>query len=467
LHPTTDNPTAAPVRLSTWRLGAYATLQLPLAMSALPIVVTVSHFYGKHVFAGVAGILSVLGIIFFVTRLVDAIQDPLIGFISDRLTHFRNGRMMMAIASVPFLGVGFYAVFAPPELDHYAMLLYLFVALLVVHLGYSGVSINYHSLGAELSYDYNERTRVTIWREVFGIVGLLLGAGLPPFLETHFGPADGYLRVAVIFLPLLLIPTCAFWLLSPRPVTPPLAKKPFSIFQVFVVPFRNRRFRSLLLVYLINGTSVGIAVTVVLFFIEDVLKVEGNFKFIFIGLYFLSGILSVVFWLWLSRRTSKSAAWAMGIAFSCIGITAAAFVGPGDILPFGIICVFAGFGLGADYGLPPAILADVIHNEVSESQGESGKYFGLWAMATKLTAAIGGSAALILLDGFNLLIYGHAYDSTIDSGPMALILVYACLPAVVKFAALLLIWRIRIESAKPSVRKQWRQHRRLITQVGR
>jgi len=81
-------------------------------------------------------------------------------------------------------------------------------------------------------------------------------------------------------------------------------------------------------------------------------------------------------------------------------------------------------------------------------------------MATKLTAAIGGSAALILLDGFSLLIYGHAYDSTIDSGPLALILVYACLPAVVKFAALMLIWRIRIESAKPSVRRQWRQFRR-------
>jgi GPH family glycoside/pentoside/hexuronide:cation symporter len=155
LIPTTETSTAAPVRLNRFRLGAYATLQLPLAMSALPIVVTVAHFYGKHVFAGVAGILSILGIVFFVTRLVDAIQDPLIGFVSDRLTHFRNGRLLMAIASVPFLGAGFYAIFAPPQLDHYAMLVYLFVGLLVVHLGYSGVTINYHSIGAELSYDYN------------------------------------------------------------------------------------------------------------------------------------------------------------------------------------------------------------------------------------------------------------------------------------------------------------------------
>ena len=43
-----------------------------------------------------------------------------------------------------------------------------FLALFVVHLGYAGVSISYHAHGAELTDDYNERTRVTVGREVFG-----------------------------------------------------------------------------------------------------------------------------------------------------------------------------------------------------------------------------------------------------------------------------------------------------------
>jgi Na+/melibiose symporter-like transporter len=45
-------------------------------------------------------------------------------------------------------------------------------ALLLVHLGYSGVSISYHSHGAELTDDYNERTKVTVGREVFGLLGM-------------------------------------------------------------------------------------------------------------------------------------------------------------------------------------------------------------------------------------------------------------------------------------------------------
>ncbi|MGE0152410.1 MAG: MFS transporter [Reyranellaceae bacterium] len=440
--------------MSSWRLGAYSTLQLPLAMAALPIVLNVSHFYGKHFAVN----LTLIGVIFLVTRLIDAIQDPLIGYFSDRLTHRRNGRLWMAICSVPILGAGFFAVFSPPDLTGHAMLLYLLVALIVVHLGYSGVSISYHSLGAELSYDYNERTRVTIWREVFGILGLLLGAALPPYLVTLFGEVPGHERLAVTFLPILLVPAVLIWVFKPRPVTPPVPNMPFGIRRVFAAPFRNKRFRTLLTVYLINGSAVAIAASVVLFFIDDIIE-RPQYKVWFILAYFASGMLSVPFWLWLSRRTSKSAAWFAGIMVSSVGMMAAIFLGPGDVTGYLIICVLSGFGLGADYGLPPSILADVIHNEVSDSQGESGKYFGLWAMATKITTAIGGGIALPVLDTLGY-VPGNA-----QSG-WALILVYAALPALVKLGALIWLWRIRVESAKPSVRKQWRQYRSLITQVG-
>lgn len=454
MTPSTDNPTAAPVRLSSWRLGAYSMLQLPLAMAALPIVLNVSHFYGKHFAVN----LTLIGVIFLVTRLIDAVQDPLIGYFSDRLTHRRNGRLWMTICSVPILGAGFFAVFSPPDLTGHAMLLYLLVALIVVHLGYSGVSISYHSLGAELSYDYNERTRVTVWREVFGILGLLLGAALPPYFVTLFGELSGHERLAVTFLPLLLVPAILIWVLKPRPVTPPVPKAPFSLSRVFAAPFRNKRFRTLLTVYLVNGTAVAIAASVVLFFIDDIIEAPESYKVLFILAYFASGMFSVPFWLWLSRRTSKSAAWFAGIMVSSLGMGAAIFLGPGDITAYFCICVLSGFGLGADYGLPPSILADVIHNEVSDSQGESGKYFGLWAMATKITTAIGGGIALPLLDKLG-------YTPGNNNAGWALILVYAALPALVKCAALVWLWRIRVESAKPSVRKQWRQYRKPITKI--
>lgn len=464
MTPTTDNSTAAPVRLSTWRLGAYSTLQLPLAMSALPIVLNVSHFYSKSF--GVS--LSVIGLIFIITRMLDALQDPLIGYYSDRLTHRPNGRLLLALVATPLLGLGFFAVFSPPAflleyptagaLLESPMALYLLAALVLVHLGYSGVSINYHSLGAELSYDYHERTRVTIWREVAGIIGLLLGASLPVFLAKAFGHGhgpneiEGYARLAMIFLPMLVVPAILVWMFSPKPVTPPVPLKKFNVSGVFVAPFRNRRFRMLLVVYLVNGTAVAIGASVVLFFIDDVIMAP-NWVPWFILTYFASGVASVPFWLWLSRRTSKSATWSIGILVSAIGMGAAVLLGPGDIVPYLLICALAGFGLGADYGLPPAILADVIHNEVSDSQGESGRYFGLWAMATKLTTAIGAAVTLPVLQWLG-------YSPGQGMSVWALIGVYAAFPAAVKIAALIMLWRVRVESAKPSVRKQWREYRK-------
>ena len=72
--------------------------------------------------------------------------------------------------------------------------IWLFVALLLVHLGYSGVSISYHAHGAELTDDYNERTRVTVGREVFGLLGMTLAVVLPTYLTAQLGEHAGLRR---------------------------------------------------------------------------------------------------------------------------------------------------------------------------------------------------------------------------------------------------------------------------------
>jgi Na+/melibiose symporter-like transporter len=426
-------------------------LQLPLAMAALPIVLNISHLYGKQF----AIDLTLLGAIFLFTRALDAIQDPIIGFYSDRLTHRRDGRLKLAMASVPLLALGFYGVFAPPDLSPSWLMIYLTVMLVVAHLGYSGVSISYHSLGAELSYDYHERTRVTVTREVFGIAGLLLGSALPVILTTKLGEIPGYATLGLCFVPALLIPAAIVWFFSPRAVTPPVVQRSSgSLVRDFSAPMRNRRFRLLLGVYLVNGTSVAIAASVVLFFIDDVVG-AGSQKQWFILTYFGAGVGSVPIWLWIAKRSSKSFAWLCGVIISAVGLFCAGFLGNGDVVPYLLICALAGVGLGADYGLPPAILADVIHNEVSDSQGESGKYFGLWAMATKLMTAIGGGMALPLLALMH-------YTPNAPSATWPLLVTYGFLPAAVKVISAILLWFVRIEAARPCVRDQMRDGGKLI-----
>ena len=102
------------VHIGFGRLVAYSALQLPLAMAALPVVLNVAHYYGEVLKLS----LALIGPILIVSRIIDAIQDPILGYISDRLTHRKNGRLLLVGSMVPLLIIGFFMLFDPPAMFH-------------------------------------------------------------------------------------------------------------------------------------------------------------------------------------------------------------------------------------------------------------------------------------------------------------------------------------------------------------
>lgn len=446
-HGGSGGPTA--VKLSFGQLVSYSTLQLPLAMAALPVVLNVSHFYGEVLKVP----LGIMGLIFIIARVVDAIQDPIIGLISDRFTRRgRRGRLAFVGMMLPLLISGFYMLWDPPDAmlrNPTWMSIWLMAALLLVHLGYSGVSISYHAHGAELSDDYNERTKVTVGREVFGLTGMTAAVVLPTLLTQRYGQEDGYVMLGLIFLPVALLFAAPTLLFGPASVHPPVDHRGENPFVAFFAPLKNPLFRRLLLVFIVNGAALGVAVSVMLFYVQHVLQGKTLEAGLILLVYFVSGAASVPLWLILSRRTSKATAWFVGIALSVVSMGLAVFIGPGHLYWFLLLSVFTGMGIGADYGLPPSILADVINaKEGGDTQGKTGTYFGLWALSTKLATAIGaaGSLPVAALLGFDPA--REAYSTT------ALIIVYIVVPVIIKVIAGLLIWFIRIEAERGSVRDE-------------
>ncbi|MBY0323446.1 MAG: MFS transporter [Reyranella sp.] len=471
---------AASVRLTFGRLVAYSTNQLPLNMAALPVVLNVSHFYGEVLKVP----LGIMGLIFIAARVIDAIQDPVIGLLSDKFTHRGpRGRLTFVALSLPLLIGGFYMLFHPPEalfVQPTLLAVWLFVALFIVHLGYAGVSISYHAHGAELSDDYNERTRITVGREVFGLMGMTLAVVLPTIFTAKFGDHQGYVFMGLAFIPLALAFALPTLLWSPPSVHPPVVRENPEIhvryfrdwlvslapslarptrnmehstslkaLVPFFAPMKNRLFRRLLLVFIINGSALGVAVSVMLFYVEHVLKGNKTQAGIILLVYFGAAALSVPMWLMLSRRYTKTVAWFFAMVMTVIAMSLAVFLGAGDFALFLPIAVITGLGIGADYGLPPSVLADIINApEGKDTQGDTGAYFGLWALSTKLATAIGaaGSLPVAALLGFNP--SRGQYSST------ALVFVYIALPVAIKIAAALLIWFIRIEAERGSVRDE-------------
>lgn len=286
---------------------------------------------------------------------------------------------------------------------------------------------------------------------------MMLAVVLPTWLTAQFGEANGYVILGLLFIPIALCFALPSLLFSPPSIHPPVVAKPgATMLGTFLGPLKNSFFRRLLLVFVINGASLGIAVSVMLFYVEQVLGGSKLDAGLILLTYLVAAAASVPLWMQLSGRLSKASAWFIGILLGALGTLSAVGLGHGDIGWFIGLAIITGMGVGADYGLPPSILADVVDAEEGrESRGATGSYFGLWALATKLATAIGASISLPIVAwlGFN--------PAKGEYNLNALIFVYIGLPFLVKLCAAAILWFVRIEPGRPAVNavllRGWRQ----------
>jgi Na+/melibiose symporter-like transporter len=413
-------------RLGLPGLAAYGLLGLPVAMAALPLYVHLPKFYGGDL--GMS--LSLVGVLLLVTRLGDAITDPLLGAWSDRV---RDRRVFVA-AAVPLLALGMLGLFHPPA-DPGLHAAWLAGLLVVTYLGFSAASISYQAWGAQLSDDVHERTRITAAREVFTLVGVVFAAAAPQFLGGE--NAEGLARFSVLFAVLLVVCAAVTLAAAPRPAAPLPAHEPHA--RTHSQPVANRAFRWLLGVFMLSGIAAAIPSTLVLFFIADVIGAADRAG-LFLVIYFLAGAAGIPLWVYAARRVGKRNAWLAGMALSVAAFVWAWRLGEGDVAAYAAICALSGLALGADLALPPSILADVIERGTRDGRRNEGAYFGVWNLVTKANLAIAAGVALPLLSALG-------YVPGAGGEPRALALIYCLLPCVFKLASAALLWASPIERA--------------------
>ena len=400
-------------------------------MAALPIYVHVPKFYSD-----VVGLnLIAIGGLLLAARVFDAIQDPLLGYWSDRYRDARFGRLLWVMLGTPFLALGMVGLFHPPQWDQSAMAWWLVAMLFLVYTAFSMLQISYQAYGAEISDQPVERTRVTSWREGLGLLGVFLAAALPEILSKQSGPREGFAAFATIFVPLLFVMVAVTIIFSPRAVARTEAATK-DVLRAMWKPLKNPLFKQLLIIFVFNGIAASIPATLVLFFIDDVIKAP-ELSAHFLIAYFAAGAFGMPLWVILSARIGKGRAWLVGMVVSIVAFVWTFTLTAGDTTAFMIICILSGLGLGADLALPPSILADVIDDDDKRGLGRNeGAYFGLWNLVTKMNLAL---AAGIALPTLALL----GYQPGAAQAPNALLYlagVYALLPCVLKaFAAIALI----------------------------
>lgn len=401
-------------------LAAYAALGLPLAMAMLPIYMISPKFYGD----GLGVDLAALGAVLFLTRMLDTIQDPFLGRVVDAYQRKRHGWRMLMLAAGVLLALGFVMLFTPPEWSGSGLLVWLTLCLLIVYFAHSLLSICYLTWGARLTDDVSERSRVTAWREAFGLIGVVVASVLPTFWVADWGPRQGYQWFAWVFVAVLVAGLLTTLFIAPSPKISVVGT--LEGWRAALAPLAVRK---VMWFYLFNAISVAIPATLVLFFIDDVVQAPQQAG-LFLGVYFLAGMLTLPLWVALSDRIGKANAWVLGSVLAAASLLSASLIGAGDVVGFALICFASGTALGADVALPPAMLADAIPEDKRRS---TGLYFGIWVLISKFALAL---AAGLALPGLKVFGYMPGQAQTVSG----LIALYVFLPIIFKVGAIAVLF---------------------------
>jgi len=404
--------------IKTPALAAYGFTAFPLAALTLPVYIFLPTFYAQNLGIGFATV----GFMLLLARSWDVMSDLLAGILSDKYSLFIGRRKGWVIAGAPLLLIStWFLLIPPPAIGP----VYLLIWSVLLYTGWSFMILPLNAMGAELSHDYNERTKIAAWREGATVAGVLSALALIASFGAVQNEQAALALKIIAFIVLILTPLSLIFFIWKVPEPKNLKNQKIDYKKSISVIWENAPFKKLIVAYIINGLANGLPATLFLVFVEQGLDMQeeaGPLLFI----YFLCGVLSVPFWSWLSTKYGKHKVWCYAMLWACAFFLLVPFVSTGDYWLFLAICILTGFSLGADLVLPASMQADVVDIDTAESgQQRTGLYFAFWGMATKISLALAAGIAFPLLEWSNMGL---------------LVPLYALVPIALKLVSIWIMW---------------------------
>lgn len=410
----------APGLHATSHPAGWAAFSAMLAMAGLPIYIHAPKFYVDEYGVG----LAALGTALFALRLIDFVQDPVLGWLAQATAAYRAG--MVAGAGAVMAGAMF-ALFAvaPPV----APLLWFALSLTLLFSAFSFLTICFYAQGVAKAEAMGAagHVRLAAWRETGALLGVCAAAAAPTLLAL--GPNPPFEAFAILFGAFVL---GTVWVM--RQEWGPVPAQGGAL-DGFGTVLRDRQARRLLGVAFLNAAPVAVSSTLFLFFVESRLAAPG-WEGPLLILFFLSAAGAAPLWAAAARRHGEKAMLLAGMTLAIAAFAGAATLGPGDQLWFALICLASGAALGADLTLLSAIFARRMARILPE--GAAG--FALWAFVSKATLAAAAITVLPFLEW-----QGFTGPDSPEPALTALALTYALVPCALKLLAIALLATTKLE----------------------
>jgi GPH family glycoside/pentoside/hexuronide:cation symporter len=340
---------------------------------------------------------AAMGVVFMLGRFWDAASDPLVGYLSDRTTSRLGRRRSWLLASAPLFLACPLMVWLPPEfLTGWMLLAWVATGMLALDTAFTAFFVPHGALGAELTLDHHERTRVFAYRQAGTQIGAFLAlAGMYGLASaedkrvaaTWIVGAGGVLSAALIAgAGLRLRERVQF---RDRGAARPLGAASDVL--------RNPHARLVLIVLLIEHLGQACLMVLAPYHVQYVLGDESLLPFL-AGAYMVASLLVVPAGLAASQRLGKKRVWLACMALTGLAYGAMFFADRGDALYVCVLAALIGIGNGVGLTVGASVQADIVdYDEYLTGERKEGVYFAAWNIVRKAASGLTGFLAGLAL----------------------------------------------------------------------
>lgn len=419
----------------------------------------ISLYYLKYL-TDILGLGATLaGVVMLVTNLYNAVNDPVIGHLSDS-THSRWGRrrFYLLVFAIP-TGLTYFLMWIIPrgwDLNGK------FIAAIVVSILYwtffSLIMTPYLTLSVEMSDDYDERSKLQAYRMFISIVGGLVAVAIPSLLVPDLLPDasnlqdihQGYLTSGwIIAIIVGLAPFLPFWGCRERShshVAPGGVKK---LVRTYVTMLKNRPFCLATFSYMFTWGGFTVMQAFFPYYLESWLQVNDLMVYLLIiGLLFVGAAAFVPLWLYLMQKIGKKAAYNLGMGALAACSLLIMLIQPGQVAAIFVLVLLLTFGVSAAHVVPQAIIPDTIDiSRLQTGEDAEGVYYGFQSFIQQLaTAGFVGLAGIALgASGYIKLDDLTPGQAQPDSALWAIRLIFSAIPALFMLIGVALMFFMKLD----------------------
>ncbi|MHA1301652.1 MAG: MFS transporter [Candidatus Helarchaeota archaeon] len=370
----------------------------------------------------------------------DALNEPIIGHLSDRTkSRFGRRKPYIMLGAIPLIICSF-LIFTPPTSDPFSSFIYLTIVLIAFETFVTMVVTNWFSLFPELTLDNKERLSISMFLQIFGVVGLILGIGIAPMIAGSAPtPIAGYSMMGLILGIITIgsmMPTIL--LIKERKEYQIKEEEKISFFKSLDITFKNKTFFYLVIVQTLLQVSYSLVLSSLPLFFEGILGMgEGDYSILL-----LITILAVIpsLFLWIKLANNKGTKYALMISMSvfCVAFMLTFLIVNAYIAI--IILLIGGIGLGGLMLFPTMLLGDVIdQDQLNTKKRREGIYNGVFGVIVKMSNAVSWGVIGIILTLFNVNRDLLTFGIITPQGELGLRILVGLLPVVVIILGILFL----------------------------